>query len=106
MGRARPPDPGAGAGHVLITLGKHGAYCAGPEGELHLPALPVKVVDVTGAGDAFLAGVAYGVLRGEPFADACRSGLAAARIALETASSSSEQLNEERLAEAVREAKI
>lgn len=95
-----------GAAHVLITLGKHGAYCAGPEGELHLPALPVKVVDVTGAGDAFLAGVAYGVLRGEPFADACRSGLAAARIALETPSSSSEQLNEERLAEAVREAQI
>ncbi|MDG0810013.1 carbohydrate kinase [Cohnella rhizosphaerae] len=95
-----------GAGHVLITLGKHGAYCAGPDGELHLPALPVRVVDVTGAGDAFLAGVAYGVLRGEAFADACRSGLAAARIALETASSSSEQLNEERLAEAVRESRI
>ncbi|MDI4648338.1 carbohydrate kinase [Cohnella hashimotonis] len=95
-----------GAGHVLITLGKHGAYCAGPNGGRHLPALPVQVVDVTGAGDAFLAGVAYGVLRGESFADACRSGLAAARIALETASSSSEHLNEERLAEAIRNAQI
>ncbi|MEK0312627.1 carbohydrate kinase [Cohnella sp. 56] len=92
-----------GAGHVLITLGKHGAYCAGPGGGRHLPALPVRVVDVTGAGDAFLAGVAYGVLRGESYDDACRSGLAAARIALETADSSSGYLNEERLAEASRE---
>lgn len=95
-----------GAGHVLITLGKHGAYCAGPEGGRHLPALPVRVVDVTGAGDAFLSGVAYGVLRGEPYETACLSGLAAARIALETASSSSEQLNEERLNGALQEAQL
>lgn len=95
---------GRGAGHVLITLGKHGAYCAGPNGGRHLPALPVQVVEVTGAGDAFLAGVAYGVLRGESYEEACRSGLAAARIALETSSSSSEHLNEERLAEALLDA--
>ena len=46
------------------------------------PAKKVQVVDTTGAGDAFLAGVAAGLTTGKNLADACKTGscLAAAVI--------------------------
>jgi fructokinase len=44
---------------VLATLGPEGCYfqCRGGAG--HVPTFPVKVVDTTGAGDAFLGGFLY-----------------------------------------------
>jgi fructokinase len=44
---------------VLTTLGPEGCYfqCRGGAG--HVPCFPVKVVDTTGAGDAFLGGFLY-----------------------------------------------
>jgi pseudouridine kinase len=95
-----------GAGHVFITLGRKGVYYAGEAHEgLLLPAIPTEVVEVTGAGDAFLAGVVYGVLRGLSYPEACRRGLAAAHLALQTADSASDLLNEERLNQALIQSK-
>ncbi len=69
-GRSRPDRAaaairGLGAGNVLVTLGGEGAVAAVGGSLLRLPAFRVKVVDPTGAGDAFSAGVilkAYGLL--------------------------------------------
>ena len=55
------PDPeraakgllAAGAEHVLITLGRDGAILRGPV-PATVPAVPVRAVDATGAGDALL----------------------------------------------------
>lgn len=44
---------------VLITLGPEGCYYRYQGGTGKLPAYEVKVVDTTGAGDAFLSGVLY-----------------------------------------------
>ncbi len=41
----------------LITRGHGPASAVGPHGEVELEPVPTKVVDATGAGDAFLAGV-------------------------------------------------
>ena len=47
-----------GANRVFITLGGSGA-CAADRDDFHfIPAIPVPVKNVTGAGDAFAAGVA------------------------------------------------
>jgi sugar/nucleoside kinase (ribokinase family) len=46
-----------GAGNVFVTLGGEGAVAAVAGSVLRLPAFKVRVVDPTGAGDAFTAGV-------------------------------------------------
>ncbi|BDA80130.1 adenosine kinase [Leptospira kobayashii] len=49
---------------VFMTAGKEGAYVC-QDGKIELvPGFPVKPVDTTGAGDAFAAGVLYGLTHG------------------------------------------
>ena len=45
-----------GATVVCLTLGAEGCYVLSAEGGFQLPANPVKVIDTTGAGDAFWSG--------------------------------------------------
>ena len=40
---------------AIVTLGADGALAAGAEGTVHVPGVPVDVVDTTGAGDLFAA---------------------------------------------------
>ena len=52
------------ARRVLVTQGKEG-FIPGHEGTVTpYPATPVKCVDPTGAGDAFVAGLLYGLAAG------------------------------------------
>ena len=44
---------------VLITLGENGCLIVNSEGAIHIPADKVKVVDTTGAGDAFVGALAH-----------------------------------------------
>jgi len=53
-----------GAGTVIVTMGEQGLIAAGPDGSIELPAPHVDVVDPSGAGDAFAAGLVYGLLEG------------------------------------------
>ena len=65
---------------MIITLGEKGALIAQGEQSRFVPAFKVKVVDTPGAGDAFTAGMAFGVVHGASLADAARFGcLVAAR---------------------------
>lgn len=50
-----------GVGHVIATLGSNGAMLGTPEGVLHIPGYPVKVVDTVAAGDAFNGALAFGI---------------------------------------------
>jgi sugar/nucleoside kinase (ribokinase family) len=68
---------------VAVTCGADGCLVAGPGGRAPeaLPALPVEVVDTTGCGDGFTAGLLAGLLLGpDPFSadplDAAWLGLA------------------------------
>src|SRR5580704_40006 len=62
---------------VAITQGGDGCLVASREKMVHVAAFTVKVVDTTGAGDAFMGALSYGVLQGWDhqrigiFANAC-----------------------------------
>ena len=45
----------------IVTRGANGCRIVTPDGRWQVPAFPVDAVDPTGAGDAFTAGVAYGL---------------------------------------------
>jgi fructose-1-phosphate kinase PfkB-like protein len=62
---------------AVITLDSEGAVAAWGSGSVYLPALPVEVVSTTGAGDAFVGGVAAAVARGDDLREAARLGMAA-----------------------------
>jgi sugar/nucleoside kinase (ribokinase family) len=55
---------------VLIKLGKEGVIARQGEAVVRSPAIQVKVVDTTGAGDCFNAGFLYGCLKDRPL-EAC-----------------------------------
>ena len=55
-----------------------------PEGEVEIPAIrPAKVVDTTGAGDAFRAGYFAGIYRNYSIKDSARLGASAASFVIE-----------------------
>ena len=69
---------------MIITMGENGSVYAENGGESGIcPAIKVDVIDTTGAGDAFFAGVAIGLTYGKSLRSACEIGtkLAASVIA-------------------------
>ena len=74
----------SGIPRIVVTLGERGAVYADKNGESGVcPALRADVVDTTGAGDAFFAGVAIGLTYGKTVGESCVIGtrLAASVIA-------------------------
>jgi sugar/nucleoside kinase (ribokinase family) len=66
-----------GTGGVAVTLGADGCLVTGPGGGLtHIPAIDVAVVDTTGCGDGFNAGMLTGLLLGCDPVDAAWLGAA------------------------------
>jgi ribokinase len=64
---------------VVITLGERGSLIARPTGHVHVPPFPMKSVDTTGAGDAFIGSFAVFLAEGMPEKDAlARANLYAA----------------------------
>ncbi|MDI6708158.1 MAG: carbohydrate kinase family protein [Candidatus Thermoplasmatota archaeon] len=53
----------SGCKTVVVTLGEKGCYIAEATGKHHIKAIKTKVLDLTGAGDAFAAGFLYGYLK-------------------------------------------
>lgn len=71
-----------GVAHVYITMSGEGVYCRNAAEEWLFPSLPGDIVNTTGAGDAFLAGVVYAHAKGIPFPQTAQYGLMAARATL------------------------
>src|SRR5690625_1664610 len=46
---------------IIVTLGADGCYVFTSEGQQQVPAMEVKAMDTTGAGDAFVSGILYSV---------------------------------------------
>lgn len=61
-----------GPGAVIVTLGERGAHVVTERDSFLVPAPGVRVVDETGAGDAFNGALAVALCEGEPLATAVR----------------------------------
>ena len=60
---------------MVVTMGGAGAVYASASGESgFVPAKKVHVIDTTGAGDAFFAGVSIGLTYGKSLPDSCEIG--------------------------------
>jgi ribokinase len=57
---------------VIITLGQRGAMLISAEQTVHVPAVETKVVDTTGAGDAFIGSFSFFWASGKQLDDAVR----------------------------------
>ncbi len=74
----------AGVARVIITMGSGGVLCASRAERFRVAAPRASVVNATGAGDAFAAGVTYGLASGLRFRDIIAWGSALAAFALES----------------------
>jgi ribokinase len=74
-----------GARVAVITLGAAGAFLCTPDLQASVPAFPVSVVDATGAGDAFMAGLAVALAERRSVLEAVRWGNAAGALACSAA---------------------
>jgi len=75
---------GRGAARVVLTLGAEGCLLADAEGSRHIPARRSIPRDVTGAGDALIAGVLYRLLAGEKLVPATITGSLLAGLTVES----------------------
>ncbi len=94
----------AGVERVFITLGPQGVWCASSSEAFHTPALPAGIVNVTGAGDAFTAGVAWGVATGMSLREIAQFGAALSAIALESERTVSKNVSLDAVRERIEEA--
>src|SRR5699024_1349180 len=46
---------------IIVTMGANGCYVHTRAGDAHVPAMHVKAMDTTGAGDAFMSGILYSI---------------------------------------------
>jgi fructokinase len=69
---------------VVLTMGKDGTLVSEGDRITHLPSRNIKVVDSTGAGDAFWAGFLMALLDGYPLTDCAQFAREIAEIKLST----------------------
>ena len=86
-------------GGIIVTMGPEGAKfiptSSGNQSTIHIPALPVKVINPNGAGDAFSAGFIYSLTSQMKIhiKKALRYGMAAANITLQSQEAVSDVLS-------------
>lgn len=67
----------AGAEYTAVSLGERGAMLTDGTRTVFAPAVPVPPASALGAGDAMLAGLLFGLAKGETAFDSLRYGIAA-----------------------------
>ena len=72
----------AGAGACVVTLGAEGALAASADRIVLIPAVPTRVVDVTGAGDTLVAATLKALMAGATLPEAVAAGCRAAADAV------------------------
>ena len=87
----------------FISLGSKGVtVCEGSHAH-HFNTSPIDVVNATGAGDAFMAGLVYAYLKGKDLKESANVAMAAARLALIHPDTINPNLNERTLNETLKE---
>lgn len=76
-----------GARSVVVTMGAKGCVVASPAGVTACAAVPAEPADITGAGDAMIAGTLHAMLRGAALERAVTTGALVAALTVESAAS-------------------
>lgn len=92
-----------GVQNIFISLGAEGLFYSDGKVAGRLGTPQVKVVSATGAGDAALAALAFGHLRGKSLAEMAKLARAAAVIALSSESTINPAMSEKQLYDKVKE---
>jgi len=72
-------------GAIITTLGEGGSRVSTPDGDILIPAVTLeKVVDPTGAGDAYRGGLIKGLTQGKTVEQSARMGSVCASYAVES----------------------
>lgn len=87
----------------FISLGSQGVQVFEGKTHHHFPTKPIEVVNATGAGDAFMAGLVYAYLKGYDIKETCLTAMAASRLALSHPDTINPNLNEQSLHETLKE---
>jgi len=82
-----------GVRHVCIGQGRRGMFVSDATSTASVPAVNGPTVEVTGAGDAAVAGTLHGLLQGLPLTAAAARGQRAAALTLAVAGSVSPRIN-------------
>lgn len=88
-----------GVENIIVTRGARGIVYKNKQTHGQIPAPKIDVVDVTGAGDAFVSGFLYGINRGESFVRACKLGMSSSIITLQTNETVCSQVTEQMIKE-------
>ncbi len=72
-----------GAGSVVLTLGERGCLVVEGETAVEVPVEPVRALDTTGAGDAFVGALATFLAAGRPLVDAAERANAVAALSVQ-----------------------
>jgi len=73
-----------GARQIILTLGERGSLLVTQEASEYAPAVPVKALDSTGAGDAFVGSLAYFLAAGLPVTEAMSRANAIAAVSVQS----------------------
>ncbi len=71
-----------GVKNVFISLGKDGVFFSDGDIFKLVPAIETDVINTTGAGDAFMAGIAFGFVENLSLLEACKFGIICSSIAI------------------------
>ncbi|KTD70904.1 carbohydrate kinase family protein [Legionella tucsonensis] len=87
-----------GVGNCIISLGKSGYVIVNETIQKHFPAFFIDpIIDVSGAGDAFIAGILYELKQEKPIINACQTGAAMAALTVQSRHTVNKQINHEAL---------
>lgn len=81
-----------GVKELYISLGEEGVFFCNESIKKKINGIKTKVGNVTGAGDAFMAGIGYSKMERLEEIESCKNGIAAATIAVESLKTISEKM--------------
>lgn len=84
----------AGAREAIVTMGARGIAVAGPAGAKTFPAVKANSIDMTGAGDAMIAGTLHRIISGDDTYTAARTGALLGALTTESVASVHTELSE------------
>lgn len=95
-----------GVERVFITLGDEGVYYLDRQGEIYMKSAKVSIINATGAGDAFMAGLAYSYLNELDIESTLKFSIGASIITLENENTINPNISVKSIEKRIKELKL